>query len=105
MNIHITGRHVEVTDGMRAHITEKLSHLEKHFDRIMDVHVVLTIERANQIAEATLHLAHQPTIHATADTGDMYASIDMMVEKLKIQIQKHKEKEITERDHRTHGED
>ena len=99
MNIHITGRHLDVTQGLRDHITEKVSHLEKHFDHIMDVHVVLMVERANQIAEATLHIAHQPKIHAVAESSDMYASIDMMVDKLKAQIQKHKEKEITGRDH------
>lgn len=99
MNIHITGRHFDVTQALRNHITDRISFLEKHFERLIDVHIVLHLERANQIAEATLHIAHQPTIHAKAETSDMYASVDMMIEKLKAQIQKHKEKEITERDH------
>jgi putative sigma-54 modulation protein len=104
MNIHITGRHVEITQGMRDHITEKLNHLGKLFDRIiLDVNVVLSIEHSQNIAEATLHMPHQPAVHATAYSGDMYSSIDMMTDKLKTQIQKHKEKEITERDHRKHG--
>jgi putative sigma-54 modulation protein len=98
MNIHITGRHFDITQALRNHITDRISALEKHFDRIMDVHIVLHVERANHIAEATMHIAHQPTLHAKAETSDMYASADMMIEKLKHQIQKHKEKEITERD-------
>jgi len=105
MNIHITGRHLDVTQGLRDHINEKIAYLETHFDRLMDVHIVLHIEKGgHQIAEATLHIAHQPTLHAKGETADMYASIDMMVDKLKTQIQKHKEKEITERDHGAHTE-
>lgn len=99
MNIHINGRHFDVTEALRNHITERLNYLESHFERLMEVHVVLHVERENHIADATMHVAHLPTIHAKAESSDMYASVDMMIDKLKHQIQKQKEKELTERDH------
>ena len=105
MQISITGRHLEITQGLRDHINERINSLGKHFDRILDAHIVLMVERENQIAEATVHIPHQPTIHAKAETTDMYASVDMMVDKIRHQMQKQKGKEITERDHRPHGAD
>jgi putative sigma-54 modulation protein len=99
MNIHINGRHFDLTDALKNHINDRLAYLESHFEKLMEVHVVLHKERENHIAEATMHIAHMPNIHAKAETSDMYASVDMMIDKLKHQIQKHKEKELTERDH------
>lgn len=108
MNLHITGRHVEVTQGLRDHITEKFSHLKKFFDHApdhsVDAHVVLLVEHGQHIAEATMHIPHQSTVHAKADTGDMFASIEMLVDKIKAQVMKHKSKELSERDHQPkHG--
>jgi len=108
MNLHITGRHVEVTQGLRDHITEKFSHLKKFLehtpDQSIDVHVVLLIEHGQCIAEATMHVPHQSAMHAKADTGDMFASIEVLADKMKAQLMKHKGKELSERDHQPkHG--
>ena len=103
MNIHITGRHVDITQGLSDHISEKFSHLKKFFEHVnedaIDVHVVLLVEHGQNISEANMHIPHQPTVHAKAEAGDMYSSIDMLGDKLKVQIMKHKSKELTERDH------
>jgi len=91
MQVSITGHHVDLTDALRDYVNEKLARLERHFDKVMDVHVILTVEKLNQKAEATMHLSGND-IHAEAVTEDMYASIDGLVDKLDRQIVKHKEK-------------
>ncbi|HHO82065.1 MAG TPA: ribosome-associated translation inhibitor RaiA [Halothiobacillus sp.] len=91
MQISITGHHVDLTDALRNYVNEKLARLERHFDKVIDVHVILTVEKLNQKAEATMHLSGND-IHAEAVTEDMYASIDSLVDKLDRQIVKHKEK-------------
>jgi len=91
MQVSITGHHVELTDALRDYVNEKLARLERHFDKVMDVHVILTVEKLNQKAEATLHMSGND-VHAEAVTEDMYASIDGLVDKLDRQIVKHKEK-------------
>lgn len=91
MQINITGHHVEVTDALRDYVTEKMNKLERHFDHVTNVHVILTVEKQNQKAEATVHVAGTD-LFAQHDTDDMYASIDGLIDKLDRQIIKHKEK-------------
>lgn len=106
MNIHITGRHVDITQGMRNYITESFSHLKKLLahvpDNSIDAHVVLIVEHGMAIAEVTMHIAQQPTVHAKADAGDMYTATDILVDRVKAQLWKHKDKELTERDNPKH---
>jgi len=91
MQIDITGHHVDVTEAMKNHVHDKFAKLERHFDKLIDIHVILTVESKQQKAEATLHVSGQD-IHAEAASDDMYGSIDAMVNKLDRQIIKHKEK-------------
>ncbi|MFO7581515.1 ribosome hibernation-promoting factor, HPF/YfiA family [Guyparkeria sp.] len=92
MQIDITGHHVDVTEAMKSHVHDKFTRLERHFDKLVDIHVILTVERKElQKAEANLFVSGQD-MHAEAITDDMYASIDAMVNKLDRQIVKHKEK-------------
>lgn len=99
MTLTFTGRHLELTDGLKTHAEEKMKHLESHFDKATSADIILSLEKTRQIAEATLHIPHHPNFHASAETEDMYASIDLMVKKLETQIQRHKEKELSERKH------
>lgn len=91
MQINITGHHVEVTDALREHVTGKLGKLKRHFDHVTNVHVVLTVEKLNQRAEATVR-GSGADLFAQHETEDMYASVDGMIDKLDRQIIKHKEK-------------
>lgn len=91
MQINITGHHVDLTDSMQDYVHQKFQKLERFFDHITNVHVVLRIEKVQHIAEATLHVS-QGDIHATADEDNMYAAIDSLVDKLVRQLNKHKEK-------------
>ncbi|MDG3084771.1 ribosome hibernation promoting factor [Vibrio hannami] len=91
MQINIKGHNVDLTDSMQDYVHSKFQKLERFFDHITNVHVILRVEKMNQIAEATLHVS-QGDIHATAQDENMYASIDALVDKLVRQLSKHKEK-------------
>jgi putative sigma-54 modulation protein len=91
MQISITGHHVEVSDSLKAYVEEKIAKLKRHFDHVVDVHVILTVEKLEQKAEATVQISGAK-IYADDVQADMYVSIDHMVDKLDRQIIKHKEK-------------
>jgi len=91
MQINITGHHIEITDALRDYVTEKMQKLTRHFDHVTNVHVILTVEKQGQKAEATVH-ASGADLFAQHQTDDMYASIDGLIDKLDRQIIKHKEK-------------
>ncbi|SDH31237.1 putative sigma-54 modulation protein [Vibrio xiamenensis] len=93
MQININGHHIDLTDSMQDYVNDKFQKLERFFDHITNVHVVLRVEKVTQIAEATLHVS-QGEIHASADDENMYAAIDSLVDKLTRQLNKHKEKLI-----------
>ncbi|MGR9053118.1 MAG: ribosome hibernation-promoting factor, HPF/YfiA family [Gammaproteobacteria bacterium] len=91
MQISVTGHHIEVTDSLKAHVESKFEKLERHFDNVTDVHVILTVEKLNQKAEATVQISGAK-LFAEDTQEDMYVSIDNLVDKLDRQIIKHKEK-------------
>jgi len=91
MQVSITGHHVEVTEAMKQHVEEKIGKLKRHFDNVTDVHVILTVEKLEQKAEATVQISGA-TLFADDSQDNMYTAIDSMVDKLDRQIIKHKEK-------------
>lgn len=91
MQVNITGHHLDVTDPLRDYVMEKMDRLERHFDHVIDIHVVLTVENKLHKAEATL-LVSGNNIHAEAKLEDMYAAIDSLIDKVDRQVLKHKEK-------------
>ena len=91
MHININGHHVEVTKSLRDYITNKLSRLERHFDQVTNVDVILSVEKLRHKAEATIPV-NGSNIFANAEDQDMYVSIDALVDKLDRQILKRKEK-------------
>jgi len=91
MQVSVTGHHVEVTGSLRTHVEEKISKLKRHFDNVTDVHVILTVEKLEQKAEATVQVSGAK-LFANDIQEDMYQAIDGMVDKLDRQIIKHKEK-------------
>lgn len=91
MQIDLTGHHVELTDALRHYVVDKFQRLERRFDHVTNVHVVLNVEKLVQKAEATVHVSGGKLFAEEAD-GDMYAAIDGLLDKLDRQIVKHKEK-------------
>jgi len=91
MKINLSGHHIDITDSLRDYVNSKMERLERHFDNVTDVHVVLTVEKTRHNAEATVHHAGS-SVFADAEQADMYAAIDSLVDKLDRQVKKHKEK-------------
>ncbi len=97
MQISLTGHHVDITDSMRKYVDSKFKRLERHFDQVNNVHVILSVEKLRQKAEATLHVNGGSDIHANDIQEDMYAAIDGLVDKLDRQVKKQKEKNTNHR--------
>ena len=91
MQISVTGHHINVTESLRNNVELKFEKLERHFDNVTDVHVILSVEKLNQKAEATVHVSGAK-LFAEDHQEDMYVAIDHLVDKLDRQIIKHKEK-------------
>jgi putative sigma-54 modulation protein len=96
MNLNLTGRHVEITPSLRDYVASKMSKVTRHFDHVIDVSVILSVEKLKQKAEANVHMKGRD-IFVETDSADMYASIDSLVDKLDRQILRHKEKNASRR--------
>lgn len=91
MNLQLSGHHLEVTPAIREYLTSKLDRIKRHFDHVIDVNVILSVERSQRRAEASVHVRGKD-LFAESQDPDMYAAIDLLVDKLDRQIVKHKEK-------------
>ncbi|NJN50752.1 MAG: ribosome-associated translation inhibitor RaiA [Gammaproteobacteria bacterium] len=98
MQLSVSGHHIDVTDALRNYVTGKFDRLERHYDHITNVHVVLSVEKLEHKAEATVHTSGAD-LFADSTSGDLYAAIDSLIDKLDRQIVKHKEK-VTQRHQR-----
>lgn len=91
MNLNLTGRHFDITPAIRQHVTDKVAKIKNHFEGVMDVTVILSVDKLRQKAEGSVHLSGKD-VFVDAEDENMYVAIDSMVEKLDRQIIKHKEK-------------
>lgn len=96
MQLNLTGHHVEITPALRGYVEKKLERITRHFDRLIDAHCVLTVEKLRRKAEVTLRVSGN-TIHADATEADMYAAIDVLTDKLDRCVKKRKEKQAAYR--------
>ncbi len=96
MNLKLSGHHLEITAAMRDYITGKLGRITRHFDHVIDVNVILSVDNLEQKIEASVHLSGKDIFVESHDT-DMYAAIDALVDKLDRQILRHKEKNFEHR--------
>ena len=100
MQLNVTGHHIDLTDSLQNYVKDKMERLERHFDNVTNVHVVLTVEKLRHKAEATIHISGAD-VFADSEDADMYAAIDALADKLDRQIKKHKEKQTNH--HRGEG--
>ena len=91
MNLNLTGNHLDITPAIRDYVIAKLDRITRHFDHVIDVQVVMSVAKLRHKVEANLH-ARGKDIHVEAVELDMYAAIDVLVDKLDRQVVKHKEK-------------
>ncbi len=93
MNITISGKNIEITDGLRAAVTEKLSKLERYFTPDTNVIVTLSVEKERQKIEVTIPVKGK-IIRSEQVSNDMYVSIDLVEEVIERQLRKYKTKII-----------
>ena len=91
MNLTVSGHHVAVTPALRAYVGNKLSRITRHFDHVIDVTVILTVDKLSQKAEASCHVRGKE-IFVECEDQDLYAAIDLLVDKLDRQIIKYKDR-------------
>ena len=91
MQINVTGHHIDITDSLRSYVDSKFEKLERHFENITNIHVILSVEKERQKAEATVHV-NRGNLFANSEQEDMYSAIDGLSDKLDRQLKKHKEK-------------
>ena len=96
MNLTISGHHLDVTPALRTYVTTKLDRITRHFDQLVDVKVLLTIEKqkekqGRQRAECNIHVKGND-LFAESSHADLYAAVDELVDKLDRQVVRHKDR-------------
>ena len=91
MNLNISGHHLEITPAIRDYVADKFGRITRHFDQVIDVSVIMQVEKLVHKVEVSLHVRGRD-FHVHAEDANMYAAIDLMADKLDRQIVKHKEK-------------
>jgi putative sigma-54 modulation protein len=91
VQIALTGRHIEITESMRAYAEEKLTRLTRFYDRIEKIDAVLEKEPKKHRIEVVMHADHKTSFVAQVEAGEFYEAVDLIFEKLERQLKKHKE--------------
>jgi putative sigma-54 modulation protein len=91
MNLNVSGHHLEVTPAIRTYVHAKLERISRHFDEVIDAHVILTVDKLRQRAEVTLHVRGKD-LHCESEEADLYAAIDLLVDKLDRQVLRYKDR-------------
>ena len=91
MKLTVTGRNIEITDGIRNHLNDKIDKTLADLGEAADVHVALSVEKHRHFAEVTVKTKGF-TLHSQDETEDLYTSMDKALEKMEKQIRKNKEK-------------
>lgn len=96
MNLNLTGRHLEITPAIREHVLNKLGKVKRHFDNVIDINVILSVDKLIQKAEANIHISGK-AIFAETEDSNLYVAIDALIDSLDRQVLKHKEKHTARR--------
>jgi putative sigma-54 modulation protein len=96
MNLSVSGHHLEVTAAIRTYVHAKLERVSRHFDHVIDAHVILTVDKLRQKAEVTLHVRGKD-LHCECEDADLYAAIDLLADKLDRQVLRYKDKRYDKR--------
>ncbi|HHW92865.1 MAG TPA: ribosome-associated translation inhibitor RaiA [Firmicutes bacterium] len=92
MRIVVKGKNIAVTPALRRYVEKKLSKLERYFENITEATATLSVEKERHIVEVTVPLNGGMLLRGEEETQDMYASVDLVLEKLERQIEKYKTK-------------
>jgi putative sigma-54 modulation protein len=91
MNLNVSGHHLEVTSAIRTYVHSKLERVSRHFDHVIEAHVILTVSKLRQKAEVTLHVRGKD-LHCESEQEDLYAAIDLLADKLDRQVLRYKDR-------------
>ncbi len=91
MNLKVSGHHLDVTPAIQGYIEEKMARIARHFDQVMDIDIILSVDKLQQKVEAKVHLSGKDLYCESID-ADMYAAIDGLADKLDRVVLKHKER-------------
>lgn len=94
MKVHFTGRHVDVSEALKAAAQERLDKMSTYLDDVIDVHVIIAVEKHRHDAELTVK-TRANTFVASAETEDMYKSLSEAFDKLESQAHKAHGKKLT----------
>jgi len=102
MHIHVNGRNIEITDAIKAYVKEKVGKVTHHYDQVQAIDVVLSVIKnpaasGKHVAEVTCKL-NSGAIHCEETADSMYASIDLLADKLDRQVKKYKDKTLSSKD-------
>jgi putative sigma-54 modulation protein len=96
MNLNVSGHHLDVTPAILTYVRAKLERITRHFDHVIDAHVILTVNKMKQKAEVTLHVQGKD-LHCESEEDDLYAAIDLLADKLDRQVLRYKDKRYVEK--------
>lgn len=91
MNLKVSGHHLDVTPAIQGYIEEKMARIARHFEQVMDIDIILSVDKLEQKVEAKVHLSGKDLYCESID-ADMYAAIDGLADKLDRVVLKHKER-------------
>ncbi len=102
MHIYVNGKNIEITEAIKAYVKEKVGKVTNHYDQIQGIEVVLSVIKnpaasGKHVAEVTCKLT-SGSIHCEESAESMYASIDLLADKLDRQVKKFKDKSLTSKD-------
>ncbi|MDR1057170.1 MAG: ribosome-associated translation inhibitor RaiA [Coxiellaceae bacterium] len=87
--IQLSGHGVEITPTLHDYIHKKFDRFQKHAYKITKIHIFLSVNKLSQRAEATIHIPGAE-VYASAESEDMYKTIDLLIAKVVRQLDKHK---------------
>ena len=91
MNLKVSGHHLEITPAIHDYLQDKLAKVSRHFEQVMDIDVILSVDKLDQKVEAKVHLSGKDLFCESID-ADMYAAIDGLADRLDRAVLKHQEK-------------
>lgn len=92
ITVSVTFRHIEPTEALKQYAEEKIHKIGKYFSQALDAHIILAVDtKERQLAEIELH-THGAMIHGKEQHQDLYAAIDLVIDKIERQVRKQKDK-------------
>ncbi len=101
--IQVTGRHVSVTEAMKEYCRRRLACLHLDYPKIIEVQILLDVQKYRHTAEVILHCSNHITLEASAESDDMYVSVDEVVDKIARQMRKYKTRLMRQHRPRKHA--